>query len=157
MIKLTKASAKEPVAEAFSLVMAPEVRRECVDQARAAGYADALRIGDNLRRGVVAAHEGRRVPRAESMIADLGLAGGEADTLRLFLTARADLIVSDDRRFTRLLDGLAVPFTTAAGLLVALADSRKASRAECLRLLERMAPLISEEEFLVVSALIGGR
>ncbi len=156
MIKLTKASAKEPVAEAFSLVMAPEVRRECVEQGRAAGYADSLRIEDNLQRGVVAANEGRRVQRAESMISDLGLAGGEADTLRLYLTARADLVVSDDRRFTRLLEGLAVPFVTPAGLLVALADSRKASRGECLHLLERMAPMISEEEYLVASALIGG-
>jgi len=148
MIKITRGSAKETVAAAFTLVLAPEVRRECVDQGKAGGYPDAVRIEENLRRGLLSEGGGRRSADTEAVIRDLQLTGGEADVVRLYRAGAADLVVSDDRRFLQFLDGLGIPFSTPAALIVALVRRRRASPEEGRTLLDKLAGLISEEEYL---------
>jgi len=150
MIKLTKAHAKEPVSKAFTVILAPAVEDECVEQGLAGGHSDAALIGQNLKAGLVSSGQGRRVPRAEALLRSLGLSDGEADALRLFMAGRADIVVSDDRRFLQVLKGLEVPRTTPAALLARLVARKSISRQEGLRLLDRMAPLISEIEFMAI-------
>lgn len=125
MIKLTKASAKEAVASAFTLVLAPAVQDECIKEGLAGGHADASLIGENLRSGRISPGHGRRIPRAEAMMRGLGISDGEADALRLYMSGRADAVVSDDHRFLQVLKGLEVPRTTPAALLARLV-ARKA-------------------------------
>ena len=146
MIKVTKGSVKEAVAKAFTLLLPPEVRRECVEQGKAGGYPDALRIEENLRRGLLSQAHGKRSPETEALIRDLRLAGGEADVVRLFRAGAADLIVSDDRRFLQFLEGLGIPFTTPAALIVALVRRKKATPEDGLALLDKLVGMISEDE-----------
>lgn len=148
MVKLTKAGAKEHVAKAFTIILAPQVRQECIDQGKAAGEADAIRIEENLRRGLVSAGRARRSTKTEALIRTLRLSGGESDVLRLFQAGDADLVVSDDRRFLRVVEGLDIPFTTPSALLVALVLRGSATRKEGLALLEKLAAFISDEEYL---------
>lgn len=148
MVKLTKAGATEHAAKAFTIILAPHVRQECVDQGKAAGHPDAVRIEENLRRRLLSAGRPRRSAKTEALIRTLRLSGGEADVLRLFQGGGVDLVVSDDRRFLRIVEGLGVPFTTPSALLVALVRRGNATRAEGLALLERLALFISDEEYV---------
>lgn len=147
VIKLTKGSAKEAVAKAFTLVLPPQVRRECVEEGKAGGYPDAVRIEQNLRSGLLSEKRGRRSGRTEALLRDLQLSGGEADTVRLYRAGGADLVVSDDRRFLQFLEGLGIPFATPAALIVALVHRRKATLGEGLALLDKMAAFLSEDEY----------
>ena len=148
MIKVTKASAKETLAKAFTLVLPPEVRRECVEQGKAGGHPDAIRIEENLRKGLLSESRGKRSSETEAVIRDLRLAGGEADVVRLYRGGAADLIVSDDRRFLQFLEGLGIPFSTPAALIVALVRRKKATPKEGLVLLDKLVDFISEDEYL---------
>lgn len=148
MVKLTKAGAKEQAAKAFTIILTPRVRQECVGQGKAAGHPDAVRIEENLRRGFLSAGRSRRSAKTEALLRTLRLSGGEADVLRLYQGGGADLVVSDDRRFLRIVEGLGVPFTTPSALLVALVRVGSATRAEGLALLESLAPFMSDEEYL---------
>jgi hypothetical protein len=154
IVKLTKAGAKEPVSKTHEIVLAPAVQREAIDQGKAGGHADALLIERNVRGGRVSLREGRRLPQAEAILADLGLDPGEEDALRLYLTARAEIVVSDDGAFLRKLRSLRVPRLTPAGLLVNMVQDRSLSQAEGMRLLDQMAPMIADEEYYVARNLM---
>lgn len=148
MIKVTKGSAKETLAKAFTLVLPREVRRECVEQGKAGGHPDAVRIEENLRMGLLVESRGKRSSETEALIRNLRLAGGEADVVRLYRAGAADLVVSDDRRFLQFLEGLSIPFATPAALIVALVHRKEASSKEGLGLLDKLKDLISEDEYL---------
>lgn len=148
MIKVTKGSAKETVAKAFTLVLPPEVRRECVEQGKAAGHADAVRIEENLRRGLLSEVRRKGSAQTEALIRDLRLSGGEADVVRLYRAGGTDLVVSDDRRFLQFLEGLGIPYATPAALIVALVRRKRVPVGEGLALLDKMTGLISEDESL---------
>src|SRR3989442_11709460 len=53
LIKLTKSSSKSAVGKAFTVLVPPEVERECVEQGKAGGFPDALRVEENVERGVL--------------------------------------------------------------------------------------------------------
>ena len=146
-VKLTKGSANETVGKAYTVLLPRRVREECVEQGKARGYPDAFRIEENLRDGIFSEVRARRSTRTEALLRDLRLSGGEADVLRLYRSGAADLVVSDDRRFLQFLEGLGVPFATPAALIVALVRGRGIGPREGLALLDKLAGLISEEEY----------
>ena len=155
IVKLAKAGAKEPVSRAYEVLLAPAVQREAIEQGKAGGHADALLIERNLKSDRVKARTGRRVPRAEEILAGLRLSPGEEDALRLYLTARADAVVSDDFEFHRKLHALRIPRFTPALLLVDLVAEGSLRPEEGLRLLEQLAKHIAPEEYYVARNLMG--
>src|SRR3972149_722213 len=90
-----------------------------------------------------AARAGRRLAQAESLLASIQLSPGEEDALRLYLTARADVVVSDDFDFLRKLRSLQVPMLTPAALLLDMVQEGALTKAEGLRLLEELSPHIA--------------
>lgn len=148
LIKLTKASSKELVASEFTIILPPQVRTECVEQGKAAGYPDAIMIEENLRRNLLTVGRAAKDPSTETILTGLGLTGGEADVLRLFKSGSADLIVGDDQRFLQLLEGMGVPFATPGALLVALVHSGRLLKRKGLEHLGKLAQHISEAEYL---------
>jgi hypothetical protein len=148
LIKLTKAAAKEAVCGEYTVVLAPAVERESVEEGKAAGYADAVVIEENLRAGRLSTVRPRRSSKTERLLRDLAIVGGEADTLRLYRAGRADLIVSDDGRFLGILDALNVPYATPGALIAALVRRRAVSVAEGSAFLEALVGMVSEAEYL---------
>jgi len=148
LIKLTKSGAKELVGTNFGVLLPPQVRVECVDQGKLGGFPDAIRIEDNIRRGLMKVRKPQRTARTEAIVRELRLIGGEADVLRLFRSGGVDVVVSDDRRFLQMLEALAIPFATPSSLIVALAGRGLLRRAEALARLDALAEFISEEEYL---------
>ena len=147
LIKLAKSSAKEPVGAAFAVFVPSEVHRECVEQGKAGGFPDALRVEENIERGVLTVRKPQRSVRTEAIVRDLKLSGGEADILRLHRSGDVDLVVSDDRRFLQILEALGIRYTTPGPLIGALFRMGRLPRKEALEDLERLAAFISEDEY----------
>src|SRR5207244_4614140 len=95
LIKLTKSSSKSAVGKAFTVLVPPEVQRECVEQGKAGGFPDALRVEENVEKGVLTVRKHKRSARTEAMVGDLRLSGGEADVLRLNRSGGVDSSVSE--------------------------------------------------------------
>jgi len=148
LIKLAKSSAKEIVGSNYTLLLPPEVRRECVEQGKAGGFPDAVRVEENIRSGRLRVRRPKRSGRTEALVKDLRLLGGEADVLRLFRSGGVELVVSDDRRFVHLLEALGVPYATPSSLIAALVRTKKLSGRDGLGYLDRLAGSISEEEYV---------
>lgn len=147
LIKLTKGSSKGAVGAAFTVLVPSEVQRECVQQGKAGGFPDALRVEENIARGVLRVRRPKRSAKTEAMVKDLRLSGGEADVLRLHQSGGIDLVVSDDRRFLQILEALGIRYTTPGPLIAALSKMGKMARQEALEQLEKLGAFISEEEY----------
>lgn len=155
LIKLTRCSAKEAVGAAFATYLPTAVHRECVEQGKAGGFPDSLRVETNIERGMLFIQKPKRTLRTERLVRDLKLSGGEADVLRLHHSGNIDLIVSDDRKFLQLLEAIGIPYTTPGPLVAALFRMRKLAREQALEHLERLAAYISEDEYLESRRAIG--
>jgi len=157
LIKLTKAGAKETVASALKVIVPAEVRKEAVDEGKEGGFPDAFEIERNLKRGLVRMVKAPKSKETEAIIRNLGLKGGEAGVLRLFRTGACKAIASDDQKFLNLIDALNIPFATPSALIVYSWKKGKIGRDACLKLLEKLKPMISEEEYqLALFELKGG-
>lgn len=154
MIKMTKISLKETLTSSFSVLLPPEVVVESVDQGKQGGHPDALKVEENIKRGRIRVSKPRKSGRAEAIVRDLGLRGGEADVVRLYSAGRVDVAVSDDRRFLQVLQSLDVPYATSSSLLVALAKRGRVTRANALSYLQKLAEYISEEQYAEARAAI---
>jgi len=147
LIKLTKSSSKGAIGTAFTVLVPGEVQRECVQQGKAGGFPDALRVEENIEKGVLTVRKPKRSTRTEAIVRDLKLSGGEADALRLHRSEGIDLIVSDDRRFLQILEAIGIPYTTPGLLIAALSRMGKLLRKEALVHLEKLEAFISVEEY----------
>ena len=155
LIKLTRAGAKEVVASAVEAVVPPAVEREAVVEGREGGFPDAFEIERNLKKLVRVV----RVPKTretETIIEKLGLRGGEADVFRLFRGGKCRAVASDDQKFLDLVAALNVPFVTPSALVIHVWKRGKIGKEECLRLLEKLRPMVSEEEYQLATIELKG-
>src|SRR2546423_13582511 len=83
LIKLTKSSSKSAVGKAFTVLVPPEVERECVEQGKAGGVPDALRGEENVEKGGLTGRKPKRPARTEAMGGGLRLSGGGGGDVRL--------------------------------------------------------------------------
>lgn len=146
LIKLTRASLKEAVVENLDVVLPPEVERETVHEGKAGDHPDALVIERNIQEGNL---EVRAPPQTGALampLEELGVQGGEVEVLQLHASTGSELIVSDDARFLRTVEGLGLRFTTPAALVVILERLGVLDRKQALDKLDALAPHISEAE-----------
>jgi hypothetical protein len=148
LIKITKASMKDTIASNVQIYLPLEVKKETVDEGKVGEHADALRIEENIREGKLKVTEARRSGMTETLIVNLSLLGGEADSIRLFRHGGYEAIASDDSKFAELLEELGIPCMTPGSLLVYLLRNKRVSRKEALRHMERLRAFISSEEYM---------
>lgn len=157
LIKLTRAGAKEPVASAIEIVAPPEVKREAVEEGKKGGFPDAFEIEQNIKKGLLKVPRAQKAKEVEVIIKKLGLKGGEAGVFRLFKAGKCKAIASDDQKFLDLIAALNIPFTTPSSLLIYVWKMKKIDKEKCLKLLEKLRSVVSEEEYqLALSELKGG-
>jgi len=157
LIKLTRAGAKEAVTAAVDAVVSPEVEKEAVEEGKEGGFPDAFEIERNLKKGLLKVIKAPKAKETEVIIKKLGLKGGEAGIFRLFKAGKCKAIASDDQKFLDLLAALNVPFITPSALIIYAWKKGKIDKKTCFRLLEKLRPMISEEEYqLAIIELKGG-
>ena len=137
LIKLAKAQFKEPVCAAFEIALPADVRREVMRNA--AAHPECQLIAANL--GSRSLHEVASRER--------GVKGEEA-TLAVYRQGGCDGIASDDKRFIRKLRALGVPYVTAAVFILLLVRHGHLTVAEGQEALNRLAPMVSDDEVAVV-------
>jgi predicted nucleic acid-binding protein len=134
LILLAKCSALRSYAERVTLMAAARAIRECASPALGRRHADAATIAalvdDGLLR-VTAVRGRRKLP--------LALDPGEATTIRLFLQASADRVLSDDGRAIRACRLLGLPFTTSPRVVVDLHAAGAVPLGAARRSLEKLA------------------
>lgn len=137
LIKLTKARLKEAVCAAFEVVIPGRVREEVM--VNAAAHPECAVIEGNLRSGALC------------VVAGAGPAArGEEAALALYQAGPCAGIATDDKRFVRRLQSLDVPHITPGVLVWLLVQRGRLTRDEGLSKLERLAPMVSDDEIAVV-------
>jgi hypothetical protein len=107
LIKLTKSSSKRAVGTAFTVFVPSEVQKECVEQGKAGGFPDALRVEENIGRGVLRVRKPKRSAKTDAIVKDLRLSGG----------AR---ITTSSRPFSQALSGPAGDITITASEAISI-------------------------------------
>jgi len=147
LIKIAKSSLKDLVVSNISVHISNGVKKESIEEGKAAGFADAILLEKNVSLGKISVVSTGKRKEVEAMIKDLELEGGEADSIRLFHQGRYDSIVSDDQKFLDLIDGIGIPFLTPTALIFYLYKIRKLALEEARKCLEKIRPMISTEEY----------
>lgn len=152
LIKLTKAGAKEAVTLAMKVYIPSMVKKETVDEVKERGYQDALTIEENIEKKVLKVVKNRR----NSFVKVPGTKG-EMEAVALYSEGGYDAIASDDRRFLKKLDAAEIPYMTPTACVLYLYQSGKVGKSEVLRLLGRMRPFISGEEYRIALFYLEGK
>ncbi|MCY4483240.1 MAG: hypothetical protein OXC12_10220 [Spirochaetaceae bacterium] len=141
LIKITRAGYKESAVRAFELVVPEPVVKEIV--AQGSGHASSELIATNI--------SARRI--------EVRAATGESGDSALTTVYRAgtfDCVGTDDRRLINRLTTLGIPCVVPGLLLYELAKLGQVSRHEAERLLQRLQPSISSDEYQIVRHLLKG-
>lgn len=157
LIKLTKIGAKEIVAKNIETYIPPKVKEETIAEAKKEGYSDAFRIEENLNRKLLREINPKKNPSIENIIGHFNLIGGEADVLLTFKTHAIDAVSSDDGKFLSILEELEVPYLTPSAVIVNLHHRGLVGRRDAKRYVEKLKPMISDEEYYLAMQAIRGR
>ncbi len=149
LIKITKSSLKELFTSNISIHIPIAVKKESVDEGKVRQFPDAILVERNIQKGRINVVKTKKKRSVEDIITNLQLEGGEADSLRLFHQGRYDSIVSDDQKFLEFVDSTGIPFFTPAALIVYLYRMHKVSLAEARKYVDKIKPMISDEEYSV--------
>ena len=149
LIKLAKTSLKETATLALTISIPRGVVAESVDRGKEAGFPDALKIEESIRRNRITIRTPRRNRAAEPIVRDLRLTSGEGEVLLLFRSGGYDSVASDDRRFLQTLDALRIPYVTSSSLMVLMVRMKHIDARQALVYLERLAEFIGENEYLL--------
>lgn len=137
LIKLTKAQLKEAVCRTYDVLVPTPVLEEVFRNASLHPECDVIEA--NLGNGCLTETPTLR-PHAK----------GEHAALEIFDPGKHGGIASDDKRFVRELRLRGIPFITAAVFIPMLVQCGQISFDDAYRGLERLAPMISEDEAALV-------
>jgi hypothetical protein len=141
LIKITQAGYKEDALRAFKVVVPEPVVKEVV--AQGAGRAASELIATNI---------GARCLEVHAVAAE----SGDSALATSFGAGGFDCVGTDDRRLISRLTTLGIPCVVPGLLLYELARLGELSRQEAERLLQRLQPSISSDEYQIVRHLLGG-
>ena len=141
LIKITRAGYKESALRAFKVVVPEPVVKEVVVQGSGRAESELIAANIGARRIEV------RAVAEES---------GDSALAPAFRAGRFDCVGTDDRRLISRLTTLGIPCVVPGLLLYELAKLGQASRQEAERLLQRLQPSISSDEYQIVRHLLRG-
>ena len=122
-------------------IISQEVYKETVIEGKKRMYDDAFIIGQLINDKKI------KVKMAASAENIIGLGKGELTTLQLFHDIKANVIVSDDRRFLRTLEEKNINFTVPTEVIVALVANKRINKNEGIESLKRIRPFVRKENY----------
>lgn len=152
-IKLTKIGIIEIFSSHFEVLLTHEVYDEHVTAGLNRNYPDAKKMEKLVsERKVVVAEIGKD----PDVYDDFRLGHGEKSVLNFFQANDADLIVSDDEAFLKVLDRFEIPFTPVAGVILMCVIHELISKEKGLEYLESLKPMIKDEHMFYIKSKIEG-
>ncbi len=139
LIKLTKAEIIKDYG--YKLMISNAVFRETVVEGKKRMYNDADKIESLMVDGII---ETKKV-KEEAMEKNLGK--GELSTLDLFREEKADLIISDDKKFLESLANKGIPFIVPTEFIVSLVNNKKIKKDEGISALKKLKSIVRKENY----------
>ncbi|MDI6903728.1 MAG: hypothetical protein QMC77_08335 [Methanocellales archaeon] len=156
LVKITKVGAKDAIVDNLRILIPPLVKKEVVDDGKDKGYPDAIIVERDIQDKKIEVVNTQKDNITENEIKSLRLKGGEQDIYRLCKQTKFDVVSSDDQKFLELLDVVNVKTLTPCSLIVLLYHLNLLKKKEALEILHRFKWLVSDEEFELSIAEIGG-
>ena len=138
LIKLTKASVIEEIAKYRKCVITQEVFDEVVKSGKEGFYEDAYVVEDLINRKLLT------IKRIKFAGLD-GLGKGEASLLEICKKMKYSAIITDDRKFLKILEDQNIQFIMPSDVIVHLLKRRKITRKKALEALEKIKPFTRRE------------
>jgi hypothetical protein len=145
-IKLSKISLIEELADAFVIILTKEVYEEQVVVGLKKGYSDAKRVDTLVKSQKI------EVIEVASTYDDHKLGKGERSVINCWLSVGADLVVSDDEAFLRVLDRISIPYTPVAGSILMLVRHGRLTKRDGIKYLNSLKYMIREEHLFYVKS-----
>jgi|SRR3989338_8122512 len=117
-----------------------EVYHEAVVEGKKKSHQDAFVIGQMVSDGKISVKEVKSGPLPR-------LGKGESSAVALYHKIKAEVIVSDDRKFLAYLDEQGVPFLVHSEYLLFLALSKQVKKKDAVEALEKIKNLITIQNY----------
>ena len=150
LIKLAKSGLLDRATKSLKCIISKEVYREVVEKGKEKLYEDAYTVERFVHSGEIKVIEIRKIKSESS------LGAGELSTLEVYKNKKADIIVSDDRRFLRLLEEENIPFIIPTDMIVILTKISKITKEEAINSLNKIRNLVKEDAYLAALQNLGG-
>lgn len=149
IIKITKSGFGEKILEHFNCIISKEVYQECVIEGKKHYYDDAFKIEEFTKIGILKIKRAVETKESEEILfktKSLGI--GEISSLKLFISLRADTIVSDDKTFVNLLFFNEIPYILPIDLIVRCYELKILSKDDTLYAIENIRYYVTESSYL---------
>lgn len=150
-IKLTKIGIIETFVSCFEVLLTSEVYNEHVIAGLNRNYPDAKSMEKLVSDGKVIIVEIANNPYVYD---NFRLGRGEKSVLNYFMVNDADLIISDDEAFLKVLDRFEIPFTPVAGAIFMCVINGSISKEKGLKYLKSLKPMIKDEHMFYIKTKI---
>ena len=128
-----------------------EVYEEAVTEGKKRFYEDSYLIESLIEDGKM------KVMKADMIESIHGLGKGELSTLALFRQIKADVIISDDRKFLDMLEAQNTPFIVPTECIVSLVNTKKMTHKQGINALESIKYLVRKENYTRAIEALGGK
>ena len=150
LIKLAKSGLLDTATKSLKCIISKEVYKEVVEKGKEKLYEDAYTVEAFVHSGEIEAVVTKQVREEGS------LSAGELSAVELYKAKKADIIVSDDRRFLHLLQKENIPFVIPTDLMVVLTKIGKVTKEEAINGLNKIRDLVREDAYLAALQSLGG-
>lgn len=138
LIKLAKAGVLEELVKYRKCIITQEVFNETVEKGKERLYEDAYIIEELINKKLLSVG---RIKTTEV----LSLGKGEASSLEICKKKNCSAIITDVRRFLKMLEEQNIPFIMPSDAIVSLLKKRIITRKKALEALEKIKPLIRKD------------
>lgn len=152
-IKLTKIGIIESFASGFQVILTGEVYEEQVTAGLKRNLDDAKQMKKFVLDGIITVSKN---DDKSDEYENSRLGNGEKSVINHYLANDIDLIVSDDEAFLKVLDAKDIPFIPVAGVILMCMQKGIITRDESFKYLERLSPMIRDENMYYIKSKIEG-
>ncbi len=148
LIKLVKANLPKEVFDSFKAYISEEVYIECVIDGKKGLYDESFEIESLITGKKILKEKSKTNSQAIKILKDEKFGKGEESILHLFFNIRADVIISDDKKFLNFLFNNELAFMTPTDLVISLYEEGSIlDRDSALKVLEGLRPFVKDKYY----------
>jgi len=147
LIKLVKAGCFQKLPNYFTCLISNEVYEETVLKGMERLYEDAFQIEELVKKKMLKVEKVKNNKKAQSILENSKVGKGETSILYIFFNINADVIISDDRVFLKILHQNNIPFIIPIDLIIRLYELKIISKEEAMDGLIEMKPYVNKNGF----------
>ena len=147
LIKLVKANLPKEVFDSFKAYMSEEVYLECVIDGKKGLYNESFEIESLITDKKIFKEKSKTNLQAIKILKDENFGKGEEGIVHLFFNIKADVMISDDKKFLNFLFNNKLPFMTPTDLVISLYEGSILDRNSASKVLEGLRPFVKDKYY----------